>query len=137
MLFEAQWITHDGADLRSDLDWSATDDFTAWTTGWSGGEPQEILRPELLHDPGVVLLAGIQDGEVVAGAIAHRSDGVIGVGNVFGPPEQAWPGLIGHLTRRFPATPLVGYEHGDDLAVARRFGCRPIGPLRVWVSAAA
>ncbi|MDY7084855.1 MAG: hypothetical protein SYR96_07080 [Actinomycetota bacterium] len=28
--------------------------------------------------------------------------------------------------------PLVGYEHGDDLALAHAAGFRFLGPLRIW-----
>jgi hypothetical protein len=32
----------------------------------------------------------------------------------------------------FPDLAVVGYEHGEDLAIAVRHGFEPIGPLRVW-----
>jgi hypothetical protein len=134
VLFEAQWFVHHGGDYDSDLDWRACEDFDTWAGGWSGGQPQDVLRPELLFDPLTMLLTGSRDGVVTAGAIAYRSDDVVGVSNLFGPPDQAWPGVIGQVTRRFPGIPIVGYEYGDDLAAARRYGCEPLGPLRVWTA---
>jgi hypothetical protein len=134
VLFEAQWIVHPGAELDSELRWSAGEDFDAWAAAWSGGKPQDVLFAELLFDPLTMLLTGSRDGVVTAGAIAYRSDDVVGVSNVFGPPDQAWPGVIGQLTQRFPGIPIVGYEQGEDLAAARRHGFEPIGPLRVWIA---
>jgi hypothetical protein len=134
VLFEAQWIVHPGAALPSDLKWSAGEDFEVWADAWSGGQPQDVLVPELLFDPLTTLLTGTSDGVVTAGAITYRTDDVVGVSNVFGPPDQAWPGLIGQLTQRFPGIPIVGYERGGDPAAARRYCCEPIGPLRVWIS---
>jgi hypothetical protein len=32
----------------------------------------------------------------------------------------------------FPGLPLVGYEHGDDLALALAGGFTALGPLRIW-----
>ena len=40
---------------------------------------------------------------------------------------------VAAVSARFPGLPLVGYEHGDSLAAARRAGFSPIGPLRVWL----
>ena len=31
-----------------------------------------------------------------------------------------------------PGLPVVGYEHGADLAAAQQAGCQVLGPLRVW-----
>ena len=57
---------------------------------------------------------------------------VVGVSNVFG-DESAWAGCLLVAASHFPGMPLVGYEHGDDLAAARRHGFEPAGPLRVWI----
>jgi hypothetical protein len=40
---------------------------------------------------------------------------------------------VAFATSCFPRTPLVGYEHGEDLTQALRHGFEPAGPLRVWV----
>ena len=32
----------------------------------------------------------------------------------------------------FPGLPLVGYEHGNDLAAAKLAGFETVDPLRVW-----
>jgi hypothetical protein len=55
--------------------------------------------------------------------------------NVFaldGGPDAAWPVVLDAVHRLFPTLPLVGYEHGADLAAAVHHGLEPVGPLRIW-----
>ncbi|QGN48462.1 hypothetical protein GKC29_17525 [Micromonospora sp. WMMC415] len=98
--------------------------------GWAeahGGGP--LFRPALLGDPRVTVLARVDAGVVAGGAVLHHGGRAVGVSNVFAravPPEEVWAGLPGSAA-------LVGYEPGDDLAVARSVGFRPAGPLRVWL----
>lgn len=73
---------------------------------------------------------------MIAGAIASRSDEVVGISNVFaldGGTETAWPLVLDAAHQLFPTLPVVGYEHGDDLVAAVRHGFEPIGPLRIWL----
>lgn len=143
VLFEAHWIHRlPGAPtIASDLDWgraNTPEALRAWALAWDGGEGQAgLFRPELLGDPSVVVLSGFSaEGRVVAGAVANRSGEVVGVSNVFaidGGTDTAWPLVLAAVDRLFPALPVVGYEHGDDLAAAVRHGFAPIGPLRVWL----
>lgn len=144
VLFEAQWIHRPaGAPTltASNLAWnvaSTPDTLRAWALAWDGAEGNaDLFRPELLDDPATFVLAGQSpDGRVVAGAVASRSDDVVGVSNVFAPddaPDTAWPGVLDAVHRLFPGLPVVGYEHGEDLATAVRHGFRPVAPLRIWV----
>lgn len=143
VLFEAQWIHRlPGApSITSDLEWGQAitpDALRAWALAWDGGEGQaDLFKPELLEDPSVVVLSGCSaDGRVVAGAVACRSGEVVGVSNVFaidGGSDTAWPLVLAAAHRLFPSLPVVGYEHGDDLAAALRHGFAPVGPLRVWL----
>lgn len=143
VLFEAQWIHRlPGAPtVASELEWSQVrtpDALRAWALAWDGGEGQaELFRPDLLEDPSVVVLSGFSaDGRVVAGAVVNRSGELVGVSNVFsidGGADTAWPPVLAAVDRLFPSLPVVGYEHGDDLAAAVRHGFAPIGPLRVWL----
>ncbi|NJP34424.1 hypothetical protein [Micromonospora thermarum] len=98
----------------------------AWAAAHGGGE---LFRPALLTEPRVTVLARLDGGVVAGGAILHRWELTVGVSNVFArtvPPEEIWAAL--------PATaPLVGYESGDDLAIAVEAGFRRAGPLRVWL----
>ncbi|MFD7902195.1 hypothetical protein ACFV4G_08110 [Kitasatospora sp. NPDC059747] len=143
VLFEAQWIHRPaGAPaVAPDLAWDVVADpdaLRAWALAWDdGGGDADLFRPELLDDPATsVLAARSTDGRVVAGAVASRSDEVVGVSNVFAPnggPDAAWPFALDAVARLFPTLPVVGYEHGDDLAAAVRHGFEPLGPLRIWL----
>jgi hypothetical protein len=143
VLFEAQWIYRPTSEPRSatDLSWDVADDPDAlrdWAIAWDAGEGNaDLFRPELLEDPATLVLSGrTSDGRTTAGAVASRSDRVVGISNVFAPDgasSTAWPGVLGAVHRTFPGLPVVGYEHGDDLEAAVRHGFEPIGPLRVWL----
>ncbi|MBL3668597.1 hypothetical protein JL475_21910 [Streptomyces sp. M2CJ-2] len=143
VLFEAQWI-HRPASApapASDLDWvvaGSPDTLRAWALAWDDGDGNaDLFRPELLDDPATFVLAGQSTGgRVVAGAVASRSDHVVGISNVFaldGGPDAAWPVVLDAVNRLFPTLPVVGYEQGDALAAAVRHGFEPVGPLRVWL----
>jgi hypothetical protein len=143
VLFEAQWIHRPAGapGAASELGWEVAGDpgtLRAWALAWDDGDGNaDLFRPELLDDPDTFVLAGRSaDGRVVAGAVASRSDHVVGVSNVFaleGGAEAAWPGVLDAVHRLFPGLPVVCYEHGEDLAVAVRHGFEPVGPLRVWL----
>ncbi|CAL9612828.1 hypothetical protein [Streptomyces sp. enrichment culture] len=143
ILFEAQWIHRPAGAAavapRPAWDVAATPDaLRAWELAWDNrGGNTRLFRPGLLDDPDTFVLAGRSgDGRVVAGAVATRSDQVVGISNVFasdGGPNAAWPVVLDALHRLFPTLPVVGYEHGDGLAAAVRHGFEPVGPLRVWV----
>lgn len=143
VLFEARWIHRPaGAPaLAPTPAWGVVDDaesLRSWAEAWGD---TRLFRSELLDDAATFVLAGrAPEGRVVAGAVASLSgDGgrqVIGISNVFasdGGPDSAWPGVLDAVHRLFPGLPVVGYEQGDDLAVALRHGFETIGPLRVWV----
>ncbi|MFF7408129.1 hypothetical protein [Streptomyces lydicus] len=143
VLFEAQWIHRPaGAPaVAPGLAWDVAGDPEAlrtWALAWDDGNGNaDLFRPELLDDPDTFVLAGRSTlGRVVAGAVASRSDQVIGISNVFaldGGPEAAWPAVLEAVHQLFPALPVVGYEHGDDLAAAVGHGFDAVGPLRIWL----
>ncbi|MFH9367204.1 hypothetical protein ACH4K8_16135 [Streptomyces anulatus] len=143
VLFEAQWIHRPaGAPApEPDLSWDVAGDpdaLRAWALAWDDGDGNaDLFRPELLDDPATFVLAGHSaDGRVVAGAVASRSDRVVGISNVFaldGGPDTAWPVVLDAVNKLFPTLPVVGYEQGEDLAAAIRHGFEPVGPLRVWL----
>ncbi|MFI6377368.1 hypothetical protein [Streptomyces sp. NPDC050546] len=148
VLFEARWIHRPaGAPTAApDLAWDVAGDpdtLRAWAQAWDDGAGNaDLFRPGLLADPETFVILGRSadgtdsaDGRVVAGAVATRSEHVVGVSNVFGRDggtDAAWPLVLHALTWLFPTLPVVGYEQGDDLAVALQHGFEPIGPLRVW-----
>jgi hypothetical protein len=149
VLFEAQWIHRRPAGAAAlarapeppDLAWDVVDDpdtLRAWALAWDGGAGNaDLFREGLLDAPETFVIAGrSRDGRVVAGAVAGRSEHVVGVSNVFGRdggPGTAWPLVLHALDRLFPTLPVVGYEGGGDLETAVRYGFEPLGPLRVWL----
>ncbi|MFI9810117.1 hypothetical protein ACIHEJ_38475 [Streptomyces sp. NPDC052301] len=143
VLFEAQWI-HRPASApapASEFAWSVADDpgaLHAWALAWDHGQGNaDLFRPRLLDDPATFVLTGLSpDGRVIAGAVASRSDEVVGISNVFaldGGSDAAWPIVLDAVQALFPTLPVVGYEQGDDLAAAVRHGFEPIGSLRIWL----
>jgi hypothetical protein len=150
ILFEATWLWRAPSPLvpyhpDSQTEWSwvqSASELAAWETAWSG-EPANVLStppprlflPTLLTEQEVAFVAGYQNGIIVAGAIANRTDDVVGLSNLFVPAENGtkfWAGCIAMVQERFPGLPLVGYEHGPELAAAQTVGFEPLQSLRVW-----
>jgi hypothetical protein len=149
-LFAAEWIAHKPAPDRSDwptapLVWSrvrTAAELAEWESAWSGDARNPITTgirrqfPErLLARPEHAFFAGRLNGRLVAGGIANRSPGAVGLSNLFAPDgfeEETWAALLPRIAAAFPDTPVVGYERGRDLALALWVGFEPIGPLRVW-----
>ncbi|WAL99351.1 hypothetical protein [Streptomyces sp. Je 1-369] len=141
VLFDAQWIYRAATDPAPPRagDWEPVDGagrLLAWEAAWSGaGESEGLFRPALL-DAGAVFLTPAATGPVTAGAIAYPGAGAIGVSNLFATDDDlddAWRSCLEATDRLWPGVPVVGYEHGDDLAAALRQGFEPVGPLRVWL----
>jgi hypothetical protein len=146
VLFEAQWIHRppSAPTTTPGLSWEVANDpdkLRAWALAWDNEQGDaDLFRPELLDDPDTFVL-GVRSADghdrTVAGAVASRSDQAVGISNVFtrdgGDADAAWPVVLDAAHRLFPNLPVVGYEHGDDLAAALRHGFAPIGPLRVWL----
>ena len=111
-----------------------------WETAWSGqpeiNEADRIFLPSLLGHETVVFLAAYRDGNLVAGGVASRTGEVVGLSNVFTPAGEGrpfWAGFVDAVRAMFPGMPLVGYEGGDDLDIAKSLGFEVLGPLRVWI----
>ncbi|GCE04852.1 hypothetical protein [Dictyobacter aurantiacus] len=147
LLFEAQWIF-----LRSDsiavLDQPSTElawkrvveekELLGWEAAWSQTEltQNHIFLASLLHNADICIMAAYQDNHIVAGAIANKTPGVVGISNVFTPEqnaEQYWQGLLAMISKQYPGLPIVGYEHDESLALAIRVGFTILGPLRIWL----
>jgi hypothetical protein len=142
VLFEAQWIHRRASapTTPSDLSWTVVDSpaaLRAWALAWDDEDGNaDLFRPALLDDPTTFVLAGQSDGSVVAGAVASRSDDVLGISNLFaldGRPDTAWPLVLDAANQLFPDLPVVGYAQGDGLSAALRHGFETVGPLRVWL----
>jgi hypothetical protein len=126
---------------RIDGDWrlvAAAEELEAWEDAWrEHGSPAErrVFLPALLTDPSVHLFAAFRGDRIAAGFAANKSEGVLGLSNVFGLPQDDEP-FAAVLTRAndiAPGLPMVGFEQGADLTRALRSGFRSVGLLRVWV----
>ncbi|MCM2576831.1 hypothetical protein [Streptomyces meridianus] len=143
-LFGAHWI-HRAADLpapgapalRAERVRTAGG-LRAWQDAWHGADgAPDVFRPTLLEDPEAVVIAFLDVDALAGGAVLYRGAGVVGVSNLFAAGGRdvagAWSSVIAAAAGHFPGLPLVGYEHGDDLAPALDSGFTPIGDLRVWL----
>lgn len=113
----------------------------AWVRAWaSDPEAEAVLRPTLLDEPGVHVLAArpAEDtgAPVVAGAVVHVTGEVAGVGNVFsraGDDDTVWAAAAAAAREVVGALPLVGWEAGASVDAAVAAGCERLGPLSVWL----
>jgi len=149
MLFDAEWIylplsrMKDIAPAKTSARWDIVrNDLalaeweSAWTRAAGDTSKDRIFLPPLLENKDIAMVAGFRDGNVVAGAIANRSDDVVGWSNFFAPATEMLEHAVASLAtivRVFPGLPIIGYEHGDDLRNAHALGFESIGPLRVWM----
>jgi len=151
LLFDAVWLWRapslpgpDGA--IPGIQWAVIGDqveLARWELAWnnllddsSAVPPARIFLPSLLADTDIAFIAAYQNEAIVAGAIANRTPGVAGLSNVFvrhGDPTRFWAGCLAAVMQRFPELPVVDYESGNDLLIARSLGFKELGPLRVWV----
>ena len=148
-LFDATWIAVPTPAGGDDPSWGAVTDrgeLVRWEAAWaSGGEVIGLFRPALLDDPDCAVLACRRDGAQVGGAIAYTAGGVTGISNVFKSgiaagalrDDAVWASVVRTVAALRPGLPIVGYEHGEDLATARRAGFAMLGPLRVWARGSA
>jgi hypothetical protein len=148
VLFDAEWILHEPVDgdaqaNETALLWRTVEseaDLTLWEKAWAGdpatAATPEIFAASLVSHSDVSFLCAPADGIPLCGGILNEGAGVVGLSNVFHngvDPETAWRELLREALTRFPRLPVVGYETGNELAVAQRIGFRSMGPLRVWL----
>ncbi|WP_242652846.1 hypothetical protein [Intrasporangium flavum] len=117
----------------------------AWVRAWATDpEAEAILRPSLLDEPGVHVLAAhastASDARVVAGAVVNVTgkgpDAVAGLSNVFaraGDEAATWAAAAAAGRDVVGALPLVGWEAGPGVEAATAAGCELLGPLSVWL----
>ena len=141
VLFDARWIARPPASRPrpGHDDWTRVRSAGAlgeWEAAWRCQDGPIGLFEPLLSDETVSFLVARRAGRVVAGAIAHVSSGVVGLGNVFtldGDPSGTWAGCIAAIDRLHPESTIVGYAPVAVLAQAADQGFDPIGALRVWL----
>jgi hypothetical protein len=140
---------------------TTTAELEQWVRAWSSDpEAAAILRPSLVDEPGVHVLAATSrdasghafgdahrdahrdaprdasDGLIVAGAILHVTGAVAGLGNIFdreGDEHRTWREAAAAAREVARGTPIVGWEAGATVGAAVAAGCERLGPLTVWL----
>lgn len=145
VLFDADWIylpvsrMNDIAPsarweiVRSDLALAEWESARARSAG--DASEDRIFLPSLLEDKDIAMVACYRDGHIVAGAVANRSDGVVGWSNFFAPAAETLDRAaesLATIAGVFPGSAIVGYERGAELRNAHALGFESLGPLRVW-----
>lgn len=142
LMFEARWLqqrrTPPIYPHAGSLRWTritSARDLADWERAWRGPQVAHagIFRPELLADPGTIVMAGLhRSGMIAAGGIGYVAAGALGITNIFGDAEGLSGALLAHVTPRR----IMCYERGEDLRCARKRGFEALGPLRVWTRSA-
>lgn len=148
VLLTAEWIHLPVSSLR-DIATAVTADRwevvrsdrarAEWESAWNGtggdGSGDRIFVPSLFADEDIAMVAGYRDDHIIAGAIANRSDDVVGWSNFFAPEAEKFDcatASLATIAGVFPGSPIVGYEQSDDLRNAHALGFESLCPLRVW-----
>ena len=147
LLFEAEWIYL--SDARPLMDaprahtWTKIRDeegLAEWERVWASSQDAQpgarIFPCSLLENPAIVFVAGYREAQIVAGAIGNNHAGVVGWSNFFAAGGEdsldCARSSLGAIAGDLPDLPIVGYEGGESLSVAKSVGFESIGPLRVW-----
>lgn len=136
-LFAASWIWRDPQPLETadTAVWRIVRDAAAladWETAWRGNEPgPDLFRPALLDAQDHAFISGAVAGRIVAGCVASRSAGAVGISNLFGAAAFI-PGCLAVAGDFAPDRPVVSYEAGAALDLLKSLGFQELGPLRVW-----
>lgn len=112
----------------------------AWSASGAGDAAAPaggVFAAPLLEDPDVAILAARgRGGDLLAGAIASRSDDLIGLSNFFAQPGDGnalAAGALAAAQGAFGPRAIVCWEPLEAQARAHRLGFEVLGPLRVWV----
>ncbi len=151
LLFEAVWLWRPASLSTPEraiagMRWvivKEAPELTRWEAAWNGlpaaepsALPARIFLPTLLDNKAIVFIAAYQDEQIVAGAIANRTEEVVGLSNVFVLKNDAprfWAGCVTAALEVFPGLPLVTYGSGSELEIALTLGFEEWESLRVWV----
>jgi hypothetical protein len=137
-LFEATWLAREHAPQQAlpRLSWrvvTTEDELNRWA---SAADLEDLFGPALLADPAIRFL-GVDDGQRGrGGTILNRTGETVGISNVFAtglPPHALWSDLPAAVGSLFARLPMVGYEHGEDLAHAMAGSFEAIAPLQIWL----
>jgi hypothetical protein len=144
ILFVADWINcppvRPLALPQPALRWqrvASPEAFGRWEEAWrSGPGTAGVFLPSLLSEPRAMFVSGFAWDRVLAGAVLNRSSDAIGISNVFARCGTAGEPYLACRTiaaQAFGELPLVGYESGENVAVAEAAGFRRCGRLVIWV----
>lgn len=137
-LFDAQWLlapAYVQAKGRYQLVTDANQ-LTQWTAAWCRTPSKSPVNPALLHQASIHFVAIYEEDCLVAGGIINRSEGVVGLTNVFCHTSEARTGWLTCLSAASvigDGLPVVTYQHGDERTLVKSIGFTEIGPLSVWV----
>lgn len=135
-LFGASWIWC-AARVGAVAPWERVEtarDLELWEAAWkAGGSPTErrMFGEGLLEMPEIGVFGQRQGDEFVAGCIGNLSGDCVGLSNLFGGGFEAAAASVGTLG---PGLPIVGYEAGADLDLARAAGFDLTGGLRILLA---
>ena len=135
-LFSASWIYANDIQAADTSNWiqiTSVNDLLLWEEAWKGGGSPSSQRqfPEAILKRSDVIIWGRKDSNRFdAGVIANTSVGCVGLSNCFG--RNAYPAAATLCSELAQEVPVVGYERGDDLAIALSIGFEATGLLRVW-----
>jgi hypothetical protein len=143
-LVVGEWLWHHPSEATTAADgrrWrrvTTADELATWVEAWAADDDAtRVLRPALLDEPGVHLLAADGPGsDIVAGCIVNVTGAVAGISNLFdrdGDLERTWRGAVTAARQVARGIPLVGWDAGDGVTAAVAAGCERIGPLTVWI----
>ncbi|MFD1143574.1 hypothetical protein ACFQ4C_20775 [Larkinella insperata] len=137
-LFDAQWLLAPEPG-NPPLDYQLitnVPELIQWEIAWGSGAVSGIFKQEILSNESVRFIAIYQKDQLVAGAVAHKSEGVIGLSNVFilsHDPKNCWLTCLAAAQTLDDNLPVVAYERGDVLAFVQSIGFNALGPLSVWI----
>jgi hypothetical protein len=144
LLFDADWYFRppapDGvctADQWTRL--RSAEALAQWEAAWGAdaglAAGTRIFPDALIANPDIAFLARYAGARIVAGAIANRHAGAVGLSNVFGPPREdaaTRAAGVALASTQFPSLPVVGYESAEKRDAMTQLGFASIGALRVW-----
>jgi len=146
VLFEAQWIWRDAAEMQSApmrSSWqrvAGARELAQWQEAWRAfGSPTDrpVFLSSLLENPSIAIFVAREEGKIIGVFAANRSVSVVGLSNFFAASGadslELLRSALDVLSGFAPGLPVVGYEHGEALEIARRAGFDTVGPLRIWI----
>lgn len=109
----------------------------SWQSGSKPGDSEQAFtfNKEIMARADVKFISLCKDQKIVAGAVANKSAGVVGLSNIFCNAEEKrvyWKVVTRAVHTLFPDLEIVGYESGDELALALSIGFQELGNLSVW-----